>query len=35
MGGFFVALSIVVSALVVVLVLTYVIDSEADAKDSG
>ncbi len=35
MGGFIFALSIVVSTFVVVLVLTYVIDREADANDSG
>ena len=35
MGGFLFALSIVVSTFVVVLVLTYVIDREADASDSG
>lgn len=35
MGGFIFALSIVVSTLVVVVVLAYVIDREADANDSG
>ena len=35
MGGFLFALSIVVSTLVVVVVLAYVIDREADASDSG
>ena len=35
MGGFLFALSVVVSTFVVVLVLTYVIDREADANDSG
>lgn len=35
MGGFLFALSIVVSTFVVVVVLTYVIDREADANDSG
>lgn len=35
MGGFLFALSIVVSTFVVVLVLAYVIDREADASDSG
>ena len=35
MGGFLVALSIVVSTFVVVGVLAYVIDREADANDSG
>ena len=35
MVGFLVALSIVVSTLVVVVVLAYVIDREADANDSG
>ncbi len=35
MGGFLFALSIVVSTFVVVVVLAYVIDREADANDSG
>ena len=35
MGGFLFALSIVVSTFVVVIVLAYVIDREADASDSG
>lgn len=35
MGGFLFVLSIVVSTLVVVVVLAYVIDREADASDSG
>lgn len=35
MGGFLFALSVVVSTFVVVLVLAYVIDREADANDSG
>jgi len=35
MGGFIFALSIVVSTLVVVVVLAYFIDREADANDSG
>lgn len=35
MGGFLFALSFVVTILVVVGVLTYVIDREADANDSG
>ena len=35
MGGFLFALSVVVSTFVVVLVLAYVIDREADASDSG
>jgi len=35
MGGFVFALSIVVSTLVVVVVLAYLIDREADANDSG
>jgi uncharacterized membrane protein len=35
MGGFLFALCVVVSILVVVVVLTYVIDREADANDSG
>ncbi len=35
MGGFIFALSVVVSTFVVVVVLTYVIDRDADANDSG
>lgn len=35
MGGFMFALSVVVSTFVVVVVLAYVIDREADANDSG
>lgn len=35
MGGFIFALSVVVSTFVVVVVLAYVIDREADANDSG
>ena len=35
MGGFLFALAVVVSTLVVVVVLAYVIDREADASDSG
>lgn len=35
MGGFIFALGVVVSTLVVVVVLAYVIDREADANDSG
>jgi uncharacterized membrane protein len=35
MGGFIFALSIVVSTFVVVVVLAYVIDREADANDAG
>ena len=35
MGGFLFTLSVVVSTLVVVVVLAYAIDREADAKDSG
>ena len=35
MGGFMFALSVVVSTFVVVVVLTYVIDRDADANDSG
>jgi len=35
MGGFIFALGVVVSTLVVVVVLAYVIDREADVNDSG
>lgn len=35
MGGFLFALSVVVSTFVVVVVLAYVIDRDADANDSG
>lgn len=35
MGGFMFALSVVVSTFVVVVILAYVIDREADANDSG
>ena len=35
MGGFLFVLCVVVSILVAVVVLTYVIDREADANDSG